>query len=270
MIASLTMYARPQLAGAHARFWDLIRANLRHAGIEGPAHLSQQAKAVSVWQSPDLLIGQTCGMPYRTWLHDKVTLVGTPDYGLKACPPGYYRSALVVRADDPRNDLYAYQDAIFAYNQTISQSGYAAPYGHLAPKGFWFRNRLKTGAHVHSARSVAEGRADIAALDAVSWRLMRMHEDWASDLRVLDWTEPTPGLPLITAKAHDAQVIFAAVQTAIRQLQTADRAALGLKGILHIPAERYLSIPNPPGLSLRPEYRASVDQHETPFQFNRL
>ncbi|MEX0308424.1 MAG: phosphate/phosphite/phosphonate ABC transporter substrate-binding protein [Ruegeria sp.] len=246
MIASLMMYARPQLDQAHQRYWKLIRYNLDRAGIDCPEHLTQDAEEFFVWRHPDLVLSQTCGMPYRTWLHDQVSLVGTPDYGLEECPPGFYRSALVVRADDPRDDLAAFRDAVFAYNQTFSQSGYAAPYWHLEPHGFWFENRLQTEGHLRSAQAVAEGRADIAALDAVSWRLMCAHESFASDLRVLDWTKPTPGLPLITAQGNDAAAIFEAVQSGIEQLDPSDREALGLRGVVRIPKESYLAVPNPP------------------------
>ncbi len=246
MIASLMMYARPQLDGAHRRYWRLIREHLRRAGIDSPEHLSQNAEEFLVWQHPDLVLSQTCGMPYRMWLHDKVSLVGTPDYGLDGCLPGYYRSALIVRADDPRSTPAAFRDAVFAYNQTFSQSGYAAPYWHLAPRGLWYENRLHTEGHLRSAQAVAEGRADIAALDAVSWRLIAAHEGCAASLRVLDWTEPTPGLPLITAKGNDADAIFAAVKAAIDGLDPADRSALGLRGLVRIPKDRYTAIPNPP------------------------
>lgn len=246
MTASLMMYARPQLDDAHGRYWDLIRENLQRLGIDSPARLSQDAEEFSVWKSPDLVLSQTCGMPYRTWLHDTVSLVGTPDYGLEGCPPGYYRSALVVRSDDSRKDLTAFRGAVFAYNQTFSQSGYAAPYWHLEPHGFWFENRLQTEGHLNSARAVADGKADIAALDAVSWRLMQAHEGLAADLRVLSWTKPTPGLPLITAQGNDTDAIFEAVDAAINQLDETDRLALGLQGIVRIPKDRYLAVANPP------------------------
>ena len=246
MIANLIMYARPQLNDAHKRYWQLIRKYLSRAGIDSPEHLSQEAEEFSVWQDPDLVLSQTCGMPYRKWLHHKVWLVGTPDYDLDGCPPGYYRSALVVRTYDPRSDLDAYRKAVFAYNQTFSQSGYAAPYWHLAPYGFWFENRLQTKGHLNSAHAVAKGDADIAALDAVSWRLIEAHEEFGSSLRVLDWTKPTPGLPLITAKGNDPDTIFDAVRAAIEQLDPTDRAALGLHGIVRIPKEQYTAIHNPP------------------------
>lgn len=255
MIASLMMYARPQLDAAHARFWQLIRENLVKAGIDAPEELSQTAEEFSVWKHPDLVLSQTCGMPYRTWLHDQVNLVGTPDYGLEDCPPGYYHSALVVHKDNYawRKTIEEYDkddeggDIIFAYNQTFSQSGYAAPYWHLKQRNIWFKDFWQSKGHLNSARSVAEKRTDIASLDAMSWRLMQEYEDFAQDLRVLEWTEPTPGLPLITSLKHDPEVVFDAVSTAITQLTREDRTALGIKSLVRIPKEDYLAIPNPPG-----------------------
>lgn len=246
MIASLMMYRRPQLDEAHEHYWQLIRQNLHLAGIDSPEQLSQDAEEFSVWKHPELVLSQTCGMPYRTWLHDRVQLVGTPDFGVKGCPPGYYRSALVIRADDPRKRLDEFHDAVFAYNQTFSQSGYAAPFWHLKHYGFWFENRLHTEQHLRSAHAVAEGRADIASLDAVSWRLLNEHDAFASSLRVMEWTEPTPGLPLITARGNAAETIYEAVKTAIDQLNEIDRRLLGLRGIVRIHKDQYTAIPNPP------------------------
>lgn len=246
MIASLMMYQRPELVDAHDRYWQLIRAALDESGFESPEALSQDAEEFYVWNHPELVLSQTCGMPYRTWLHDKVELVGTPDFGLQGCPPGYYRSALIVRADDPRTDIAAFDDAIFAYNQTFSQSGYAAPYWHVKPMGFWFEKRMHTNQHVQSAKAVSDGRADIASLDAVSWRNIESYEAFASGLRVLEWTAPTPGLPLITALGQDRSTILNAVRQAIARLEEEDRSRLGIKGIVQIPKGDYLRIPNPP------------------------
>jgi len=245
MIASLAMYQRPQLVDSHSRFWRLIASNLRDAGLNSPEQLSQNAGEDRVWQHPELVLSQTCGMPYRTWLHDKVELVGTPDYGLTNCPPGFYRSALVVRLDDLREELPEFRTSTFAYNQSFSQSGYAAPFWHLEAHSYWFENRLHTEQHLESARAVALGRADIASLDAVSWRLIQTYEPFASNLRVLEWTAPTPGLPLITAKGNDPAVIFTAVERAITQLQDKDRDLLGILGLVFIPKEDYLTLLNP-------------------------
>jgi ABC-type phosphate/phosphonate transport system substrate-binding protein len=246
VIANLMMYARPETETATMRFWALIREGLAARDIKAPADLAQDAGEFEVWTAPDLVLSQTCGMPYRLWLHDRVALVGTPDYGLEGCAPGHYRSAVVVRADDLRVDLTAYREAVFAYNQSFSHSGYAAPYALCAEHGFWFENRVQTHGHRLSARAVAEGQADIAALDGVTWRLMQEHGELSGRLRVLCWTGESPGLPLITAGQQDVGVIRAAVKQAIDALEETDRAALGLRGLVDIPKAAYLSVPNPP------------------------
>lgn len=245
MIASLMMYQRPELVAAHERYWQLIRKGLSDVGLKSPKELSQDAEEFFVWNHPDLVLSQTCGMPYRTWLHDKVALVGTPDFGVTGCPAGYYRSAIIVRKDDARADLSAFENATFAYNQTFSQSGYAAPYWHAKPSGFWFKTRVHTEQHLLSAKSVADGRADVASLDAVSWRNIQKYEPFADTLRVLEWTDPTPGLPLITALGNDTPAIYAAVEKAIAALSDDDKHGLGLRGLVLIPKEDYLAIQNP-------------------------
>ena len=247
MIASLMMYARPELADAHARYWSLIRQELNAREIDSPEDLSNDAEEFSVWRDPTLVLSQTCGMPYRKWLHESVTLIGTPDYGLKDCPPGYYRSPIMVRRDDTRETLADFADARFVYNVTHSQSGFASIYNMLRPMGLWFETRLESGGHQTSAHMVATGAADIAALDAVTWDLIQRFEDWAADLRVLAWTAPTPGLPYIAAAGADRQATFDAVSTAIGRLQAADRTALGLTGLVMIPKADYLAVANPPG-----------------------
>jgi ABC-type phosphate/phosphonate transport system substrate-binding protein len=246
MIASLMMYARPELAGATERYWALIREALGARGIAAPERLTNEGDPWAVWQAPDLVLSQTCGMPYRTRLAGQVALVGTPDFGVPGCPPGYYHSVIVVRADDLREELSAFRAARFAYNERGSQSGYAAPYQATKEAGFWFEDRLQTGGHLHSARAVAEARADIAALDAVTWRLIQRYEDFAGDLRVLCETAPTPGLPYITALKAQREEVAEAVRAAIATLQEEDRAALGLRGLVQIPESAYLAIPNPP------------------------
>lgn len=245
MIASLAMYDRPETAAATNRFWAAIRDNLRRSGIAAPQDLNRDAPFWPVWQSPDLVFSQTCGRPFRQVLHDQVQLVGTPDYGLKDCPQGHYRSAFIIRARDPRTDLAAFRDAVFAYNEKASQSGWAAPQVHAAGLGFGFTNLLQSGGHVASARAVAEGRADIAALDAMTWELIKRYEDCAGDLRVLGWTIPTPGLPYITGPGLDADKVSAAVTEAIAGLDLADRRMLRITGLVAIPAADYLAIADP-------------------------
>ncbi len=241
MIASLPMYDRPETATANDRLWQAVRD---HLGF-GPERLKRDGDLWDHWHDRELLLSQTCGYPYRTRLHGRVTLVASPVLDLPDCPPGYYYSVLVARADDPRAVPQDYANARFAYNEALSQSGWAAPQTWAAARGFAFSDPLRTGAHRASALAVAEGRADIAALDALSWRIMQQHDAFVANLRVLDHTDPTPALPYITALDRDPATLRQALQTAIAGLCPKDRTTLGLTGLVGIPAQDYLTTPNP-------------------------
>ena len=247
MIATLGMYDQPEVQGANDRLWALIRDGLRARNLPAPEALTRGDLAfMPGWLRPDLVLSQTCGFPYRAILHAKVALIGTPDYGVDGCAPGYYRSILVARAGDPR-DIAAFDGTAIAYNAPLSQSGWAAPQNHAAKRGLRFPAGLYTGAHINSARAVAAGRADLAALDAVTWAMIQNHDPGlAGSLRVVALTDPTPGLPYIAALGTDAEGTFAAVSDAIATLIPADRVLLHLKSLIRIPAEAYMAVPTPP------------------------
>lgn len=242
MIASLGMYDMPALRPSNDRLWSLIRDRLGY----GPTALTRDADLWDIWLSGDLVLAQTCGMPFRKRLHSHVTLVGTPDYGLPGCPPGYYRSVLVARSDAPGRAEADFAGGVLAYNETMSQSGWAGPMVHLDALGVRFGAHLRTGAHVASVHAVANGQADLAGVDAVTWALLCDHDPVTRQLRVVADTNPTPGLPYVTAKGRDAARIASAVRQAIADLPDKDRAALHLQGFVDIPQEAYLAIPNPP------------------------
>ena len=247
MIASLGMYDFGPLQAANDRLWALTRDALRDHGIAAPDALTRGEGAYwQAWQSPDLILSQTCGYPFRARLQGQVAYVGTPDYGVTGCAPGQYRSVLVVRADDPRHRLADFDGARLAFNEGLSQSGWAAPQTHAARAGIRLLAGPATGGHRLSAQAVAEGRADIAALDAVTHALLQGQEPALDRLRVLEMTAPTPGLPLITAATRDPAPIFQAVSAAILALDAADRAILHLRGLVRVPLADYLAVPNPP------------------------
>jgi ABC-type phosphate/phosphonate transport system substrate-binding protein len=248
VIASLGMYDFGPAMAANDQLWAGVRAGLRSRKVAAPDTLTRGNAAYwPAWEAPDLVLSQTCGYPFRARLQGRVSYVGTPDYGVDGCPPGHYHSVFVVRRDDPRPSLADFDGAAFAYNEALSQSGWAAPQTHAARLGLRLPPALMTGGHRRSAAVVADGRADIAALDAVTHALMLMQGDpVAQALRVVARTDPTPGLPLIAAAGADAGLTFDAVAEAMAALGTADRATLRLRGVVHIPLAAYLAVPNPP------------------------
>ncbi|MEX0337608.1 MAG: phosphate/phosphite/phosphonate ABC transporter substrate-binding protein [Arenibacterium sp.] len=240
MTAFLGMYDIPSLHAANDAFWHEIRSRLDKA----PPQLNREDDVWDIWRAPDLVFAQTCGMPYRARLHGQVQLIGTPDYGLPDCPPGYYRSVLIARDIDD-DDLTSYSGKTFAYNEPLSQSGWAGPMTHLASRNVSPANYLQTGAHAASAKAVSEGKADLAGIDALTWELLVEHGN-IDGLKPIAFTEAVPGLPYITSLSMDADKVFDAVAQAIDALDKSLRAALHLNGLVRLPAEDYLAIPTPP------------------------
>lgn len=244
MIATLPMYDRPETQAANDRFWNLIRAHLDDA----PEQLSRDDLH---WHHPDLLLSQTCSLPYRTGLQDHVTIVATPVHNLP-CPAGTYYSVIVVRQDDERERLTDFADARLAINSPISQSGWAAIDEEAQAAGIRFGTIHETGSHRESARRVARGEADICSLDAVSWEMMKKWDAAADHLRVIAETVPTPALPYVTGLHQDSIQLQEALVTAVHELSPEDQDTLCLLDVTHIPAHLYLSLPIPPSPSTVP------------------
>jgi ABC-type phosphate/phosphonate transport system substrate-binding protein len=187
----------------------------------------------------------TCGLPVVRGLAGKVEVLGAPDYGVPGAPRGHYRSAIVVRADDPRTTLAEFRGARLAVNGLDSQSGYGAILHHAAPlaeDGRFFGTAEITGAHTASIARVAEGVADIAAIDFVTWRIACRFRPEAARLRVLMLTDPTPGTPFIAARGVDVARYRAAVSTVLGGLDEATRAAIGLAGFVPLDLADYALI----------------------------
>ena len=97
MIAALPMYDLPPMQAANDRYWSGIRDRLRGMGVAAPQTLARGMDDLwGVWQDPGLVLAQTCGYPFRARLHGHVTLIGTPDFAVSGCAPGYYCSVFVV------------------------------------------------------------------------------------------------------------------------------------------------------------------------------
>ena len=89
------------------------------------------------------------------------------------------------------------------------------------------------------------GEADLAALDAVSWKLMQRFDGFATELKVIAKSRPTPALPFVTSGTTPKPSLFEALQTAIGILSERDREILCLQGVKKISAEAYLALPVP-------------------------
>ena len=244
------MYDWPEEQAANDAWWAALHERLRAAGFAAPETLDRDRDTWTIWRDPALLVAQTCGFPLVTRLKDTVVPLVTPHYAVSGCDGPTYSSALVVRADDPATtpeDLIGRRAAI---NGPESQSGMAALrhlFAGTAAGRAVFSDVITSGSHRYSVRAVAEDRADIAAIDAVSWHLAQRHDNaWAGKLRVLGWTEPMPALPLVTAvgsPAAEIAALKAVLMEAFAAPNTAGlRAPLMIAGATPLTMEDYAPI----------------------------
>ncbi|WP_323771059.1 phosphate/phosphite/phosphonate ABC transporter substrate-binding protein [Antarctobacter sp.] len=236
MIASLPMYWQRETAPHWALFWDAVQQRLPDLPpLTTPDALPEDWYAH--WMAPDLMLSHTCGLPFRDRLRERVTYVASFDYALPDTPPGFYHSVVLARRDDTRDQ----GDMRLAFNQPDSQSGWGSTRGRP------FASYLETGSHRASVTAVIEGRADLAYVDAVTWRILRLLDPSSADaLQVIDRSTPTAGLALITALGNDPLPLRTALAEALETLPDESRAAMGGPvGLAQVRNEDYLAVPIP-------------------------
>lgn len=176
----------------------------------------------TLWLHPKLLFAQTCWGPMELGLQDHVTVVGQPSYsGMEGGQGELYSSAILMQGGAARAisaptdgrpviPLDLLRGKRFAYNGLDSMSGIIAltrDLGALGASTDIFSELIQTGAHRASLVAVAEGRADVCAIDCRSWDIACRHEPRARGVEVVGWTAKRKGLPIITAKATPPAVV---------------------------------------------------------------
>lgn len=242
------MYDWPEIREATDSLWRAIRRQLLERRFVAPAALDRGASLEALWNDEGLLLSQTCGYPYANMLAGKVALVGTPAHAITGAGPGRYFSVLVARKSHAPEHLGELCGKRFGYNMQHSQSGFAAPVRLLSLAGVTsLPAPLETGAHRASIRAVADGKADWAAIDAVTWELAKRHEPAAGELVAFARTPETPALPLITSLSNTDHIgtIADAFETAVAGLDTQVREAVFITGLTRFKPEDYAPLAAP-------------------------
>ena len=195
--AALPMY---NLSDRLARGYEaLLTVLAEEAGLA--ATLESPPDLPTFWRGGDLLISQTCGYPYMTGLRGQVTLLATPCYDFSGCSDSDYSSVFVERDGGGIDALADAAGRTPALNDAHSNSGMNVLRHAVAPLargGRFFGAISRSGSHAASVGMVRDGAADIAAIDCVTYGyLAREDAEAVAGLKVLGYSAPSPGLPLI-------------------------------------------------------------------------
>ena len=245
------MYDFPELAALHDAWWTAIADRLVHAGERAvPRRLTRTLGHTETWRHPHLLLGQGCEYPLAKFFAGRIRLVATPRYSAPGCIAARYRSAIVVRRDDPAECLADMRGRRCVINEPSSNSGMNLLRAAIAPLANgtrFFESVVVSGAHQRSAALVAGNQADVAALDCVTLgHLQRLYPTAMSGLRVLCWTSASPSLPFITARDTSDETLEAlrvvlGEVIADPALHTV-RAALFLEGVDIAPDDTFAEV----------------------------
>lgn len=249
--ASLPMYNPAEAPGASGALWSGLVRHFRRAGIaDVPEQLLEGPVVPDHWFSDKLLFSQTCGYPLTHALKGRVQLVATPCYEADGCEGAGYCSFVIVPADSPAVSPADLRGKRVAFNTPDSQSGMNALRALIAPlsggKRF-FAEAIETGSHAASLAAVAGGKADVAAIDCVSFGLFHRYASAdANAVRIFCRTDSAPNLPFITAGNASPELIMRlreGLRSAMADPALAEaRRALLLKDIMLLPESAYQPI----------------------------
>ncbi len=198
---SLPQYDLPFLQAETDAWWQGIARHLRHHGLaDVPEDLTRSDDNEANWRNPNLLLTQTCGYPLMTELLPYLQAIATPLYDCAGCDGPTYSSPVIVRADAGISGLEDLRGRRVAVNNWNSHSGMNALRHLIAPLTrlgeAFFSEVVLSGGHALSVDAVREGRADVAAIDSVTWALLGRNRPQAvAGLAVLNWTRSAPSLP---------------------------------------------------------------------------
>ena len=185
------------------------------AGV--PADLDRSRSAHELWTDPGLLLSQCCGADLVGRYAETLTLVATPLYQARGCDDCNYSSVILVAEDSPATGLSDLRDSVCVVNSRKSHSGANALRALVAPlsrQGRFFSRVVTSGSHPASVTAVARRKADIAAIDCVTYaHLERYRPSLLQGTRRLCYTASAPGIPFVTRAGSDPYQI--------RQLQDA-------------------------------------------------
>jgi len=247
-IASLPMYDWPELRQPTNQWWQVLARNFVAEGLaQVPEALTRSNAPHEDWHHPQLLMSQTCGYPLRHQFCHVLKVIAVPRYKAEGCEGPYYCSVVVVRKGDRHSSLGDFAGRCAAYNCEDSQSGYSSLRAVIAPlaqQARFFSQTVETGAHLKSLEAVATKRADICAIDCVSWGLAkRLFPELVAALCVIGQTPLAPALPYVTVKScsnEDLQSLRRGLLKSVKDPQHKDlRAHLLIDGFDILPPGAY-------------------------------
>ena len=234
------MYDIPEIRHATDAFWQGMARHLRKQGIKQvPRRLIHDQHLSQLWMDDELLISQCCGYDVMRRYKNRLQVLATPWFDAPGCSRGDYASTIVVPEHSSNQDVIDMLGTVVVINGPESHSGMNALFSLVAPyaRGGKFFSEVKiSGSHVESLVALKNGEAEVAAVDCLTYELLRRYRPTAIEgTRTLGLTYAAPAPPYVTrASVCDdnlARMRTALFATFVDPSLTAARQAMLLAGI---------------------------------------
>ncbi len=251
MIAALPMYDFAPVRQATDAWWQGIAKALRLQGFGDVPETLTRERAERAWRQPDLLFGQMCGYPFIRIHGTRPKLIATPCFTAPGCDGPNYSSVIVVHAESRAESMEDLRGTIAAISGLDSHSGCHVLRSMVAPLASagskFFGRQIITGSHAGSLEAIEAREADVAAVDAVTYGLIkRSMPDALGSFRILGRTPRAPAPPYITKSSmpdDDVERIRDALVDALSDAHLAScRDELMIGGAKLLGAEKYEQI----------------------------
>ena len=192
----------PESRRAWQLLFDRFREHTRLPGVEAELRFAHDDVTLL---DPALRFGHTCGYPLMARLRHALLPVCVPLFDVPGTSGKLYRSAIIVPAASSIETLAECHGQTVAVNNPDSNSGMNLLRHALARHGArpgYFARVLSSGGHVASIEMVAENRAQLAAIDCVTFQLVADRDpELVRGVRIIGYSASTCGLPFVMPRA---------------------------------------------------------------------
>ena len=204
MQASLPMYDFPEVREATEKWWHGIAKHMKQQGIDNvPTHLIDDVPLRQLWTSEHLLLSQCCGFDVMHSYKEHLSVLMISDWDAEGCQTGQYCSVVVVHEGSDYVSLEDLKGSTAVINDPESHSGMNTLFSSIQPfseAGKFFKAIHVSEAHANSLKFIQDKRADVAAIDCVTFALLKRYRPSAlHGIRVLCETKSAPALPYVTS-----------------------------------------------------------------------
>jgi len=207
---------------------------------------SVHAELMKMWSSTDMVLSQSCGLPFMEELHQFVNVIGTPLWTDVSDERGQYQTVIVVREALGISSIAEVQGMRPVVSNTQSLSGWCSlgvAIAEVTNDPSFVRPFVQSGGHAKSLQMLQDNDADFASIDSATFRVLARHRPaLTKNLRVIGRGPVVPATPIIVSKSStvDADELYRVVSGVFgRSDLQAALADIGISGFVRLANSDY-------------------------------